>query len=279
MARRILMINIALLTGLTLASYEFVTSWREFEESRNLERILRESETRLGQAEIEGPRVPAEETLVHDFFVIGDRDLFSPDRRPEPIEQAEVVVEQAPTFPKRPQLRGLTEVNGEIRAALTVFSDPRSEGESRVVGVGDFVQGYVVSHISDTAVTLRWNDLQEVIDLFDSDNAAPRGAPAPRRMAAVNIVRIGSAVAAVETTTPESMESPGEQTGLQISGVGGGQAQARTGAAGGLRGGLTDRRSGLSQGRASPLGQGGSPMSGISGVLGPRGTQPPPNQQ
>jgi hypothetical protein len=280
MARRILILNLALLTGVALASYELVTAWRDFEESRNLERILRESEGRLGEAEIHPPGVPAEESLLHDFFVIGERDLFSPDRRPEPIEQEAVVVEQAPSFPKRPQLRGLTEANGEMRAALTVFNDPRAEGESRIVGVGEFVQGYVVSQISDTAVTLRWNDVQEVIGFFDSDDGAPRGAPAARRGAAVNIIRIGSQVAAVETTTPESAEGAGEQPGLQVSAVGGGQAATRAGGAGGLRGSLMDRRPGASPARGGQPRQ-VSPLSGASGLVTPRGAPPPdqPNQR
>jgi hypothetical protein len=149
--------------------------------------------------------------------------------------------QKAPEFPKKPQMNGASTIGGQLSAFLTIFSNAKSNGESKSVVLGDDVQGYTVSEITDTTVTLKWNDVTELIDMADNEPLAPsqRG---PQKMASVNIIRIGSALAAVETNTAEDDKTEGTK-GLQIGVVGGqstrGSSQGVQGAAGRMPGGAS----------------------------------------
>jgi len=195
-----------LLIGLIFAAYQLVWGWRSFEQQNNLSVVLKEAENQADKASVEElPSVEAEPE-VRDFFVIAEKDLFNEERRLiEPDEDADKVVE-APKFPKRPEMQGTSEVGGQRRAILTLFDTAKSTGEAKTVAVNDPVQGWVVGEISDTTVTLVWNDQKEIIDMFDSSSSPAPKAPAARKVAAVNVVRIGAKQAAVQTTTPEGME-------------------------------------------------------------------------
>lgn len=270
MARRTLLINLVLFLAVLSTAYLLVVEWREFEETRNLERILVEAE-RLP------PVLPAElqvasERLSHDFWVIGERNLFDPERgRSEGAET--VVEEQPPEFPKEPILQGITESEEGLRAYVIVFDNPRDQGQLRTLVEGDVLQGYRVERITDTELVLRWNDVTKVIDLFGGEAApAPRGGKG-KQVAAVNIIRIGSGQAAVETSSPETPQG-GEGEGAA------GSAPNRTGRtmirSGGVRvpGGTTSP--GVSQPAAVPQGMVVTPQTGLVGAPGSRPQQPQP---
>ncbi len=277
MAQRVLLLNLVLVIALGAACYELVTGWQDYQSEQNLGEIVARSSGDMEQPELDAAELSGQTALVHDFFVIGDRDLFSPDRRPAAEDQVANAEPTPPEFPKRPEMQGASEIDGQTKALLTLFDTPKSQGESKLVSLGDAVQGYVVSEITDTTVTLKWNDYTELIDMFDTEGTPkPPTSKGGKRVAAVNIVRIGSQYAAVETTGPDSGEGEGAKPTTQPGAIGGA-------AVAGARGALPNRRGFAGRGSAaSPLRQANRPQGG-SGVVGVPGSaviaQPQPQPQ
>lgn len=214
MRRRILLMNLSLLVAVMLLGSHLVSGWRAFEERNNLEGIMKEPAAPVAAsgAEVQPPPAPRP---MGDFQVIHDRNLFLQGRRPESAEQQAQAQPQAPVFPKKPVLNGVSTLGGKKRAFLTVFESASDAGKSQLVGVGDKVQEWVVSAIEDTTLTLQWNDQTEVIDMMD----APRPQQA-RAQAAVNVISVGSAAAAVETIKGGTVAKPEEKKGVEVVGVG-----------------------------------------------------------
>jgi hypothetical protein len=242
--------------------------------------VIRKVSTQTGDFGDAAPALQRRANLEHDFFVVAEKDLFSPERRPAAEGEGQAAVEQAPEFPKRPKMTGVTERGGERLALLTTYESKKDQGRTEEVGIGAMVQGYAVTEITDTTLTLTWNDQDVVIDMLDSEPSKPV-ARAPAKVAALNIIRIGSKVAAVESTAPEAVAGE-ENKGLQV-GIVGGQTAGRTGARTGLsgRGGMMGRggSAGSSLGRGSQgMGsQGRGFPSTVGGLGGSR--QNLPNQQ
>lgn len=260
--RRILFLNVVLFLLVSLVAYQLVASWESFEDQNDLQQVLRRAQDRVEVENVPSLELAANTQLEHDFFVVAERDLFSPERRLEESEPDEVEVVEAPEFPQRPEMLGAATINGRQQAYLTVYSSRsgRNQGESRTVEMGDDVQGYTVADITETTVTLRWNDTVEVIDMMDSE-PSQQAAPAAQTMAAVNIIKIGSRHAAVETTTVSEPGEGEEGQGLQVGVVGGQQDRGRAMGSQGIRGG---------QGRMP----GQSGMSGRTGGRSQRGGLP-----
>ncbi len=275
--RRILLLNVLILTGILVCAEELISGWQQFKSERNLGQVVSSWSSQSGTVGGEGGALDRLENLQHDFFVIPEKDLFSPERRPDPEAAAEEMAEQAPEFPKRPRMTGVTERGGERVAFLTTYESPKdAAGKTEEVTVGYNVDGYVITEITDTTLTLTWNDRQVVIDMLDSEPSGPVAA-APAKVAALNIIRIGSKVAAVETTTPETAETE-ESRGLQVGIVGGqttGSAASRTGLSG--RGGMMGRGSSLGRGMQGGGTQGRGYPPTVGGMGGVR--QGYPNQQ
>lgn len=225
MGRRLLFLNLLLIAGIGLCAQQLLSGWREFQSEENVGLMVEDARGTIG-AQPEGTSdLIGEEALFHDFFVIAERDLFSPERRPESEEDEDASDLEPPEFPKRPQMHGATTIDGERKAFLTLFDSAKSTGSSKIVGLGETVQEYTVAEITDTTVTLRWNEHEEVIDIMDSEPGQPR-APAAARVAAVNIIRIGSHHAAVETTSPDEAEqAEGGGAGIDIGMVSGQEVQ------------------------------------------------------
>jgi hypothetical protein len=227
MARRAFLINLVLFAGVLLASYRLYIDWRAFEQNRNLARILQEAET-ASPAPPHSALVLEREVPLHDFWVIGERNLFDPDRgRGEPAE-TQAAEEKPPEFPKEPLLQGITETDEGKRAYVIVFDNPRSQGDLRTIAPGDNLQGYTVAEITDSAVILRWKEVSRVIDLFGGDSQPPP-AGGGQRTASVNIIRIGSQQTAVETSSaPENVvgEAGGGRVGNVMRPTGGTSATA-----------------------------------------------------
>jgi len=204
--RRILFLNIVLLIAVFILSYQLYSGWQDYEDSRPLERIVARSS---GQGTLGDYPAPRNNRLQNNFFSIAENDLFHPDRHPQSLDEGEGDTRaDAPKFPKEPEMQGVIESEGERKALITVFDKRNStNGESRIVGVNDTVQGWTVSEVTDTTTTLTWNDLTEVIDIFGSSSEGGPSKPLNQgKKSAINIVTIGSRQSVVETTT---MEAPG----------------------------------------------------------------------
>ncbi len=221
MARKILLLNLVLLLGVAGLSYHLVGTWRSFESTRNLATILAAAERQLGATQTAGVTAGPPPAELPDLTVIAERDLFRPERRPPSEDPAAATVVEAPKFPKRPQMQGVSEANGVRRALLTIYDTPKSTGDLRQVAKGDQVQGYTVVDITDTTVVLQWNDVKETIDMFDTEPGAPQPqAQAARKGASVNIIRVGTKHAAVETSSPEEAQAErGAQPGTAVAPV------------------------------------------------------------
>lgn len=273
--KKMLLLNVLILAGILVCAQELISGWQRFESEQNLGQVMSSMASGFGVAEESAQPLTQMESLQHDFFIIAANDLFSPERRAAAVDAAEEAAEQAPEFPKKPMMTGVTESGGQRMALLTTFESKKdAAGRTEVVGLGEIVQGYVVTEITDTTLTLAWNDHLVVVDMLDSEPSKPV-AKAPANVAALNIIRIGSKVAAVETTAPEAAEAD-ENRGLKVGVVGGQTAGSRSGSRTGLagRGGAMGRGSsgtgnlgrmnqGIgSQGRGLPSNVGGFGGSG-----------------
>jgi len=219
MGRRLLFLNLLLVAGIGICAQQLLSGWQSFQSEQSVNLMIEDASRVAGGGAVPVGDLAGDEVLSHDFFVIAERDLFSPERRLASESDADASVVEVPEFPKRPQMHGATTIGGEQKAFLTLFDSPKSTGSPRIVGLGETVQEYAVAEITGTTVTLRWNDHVEIIDMMDAE-PAQKAAPAATKMAAVNIIRIGSRHAAVETTTPDEPEQE-EGGGLDIGVVGG----------------------------------------------------------
>lgn len=270
MARKVLMINLLLLASIVALGYHFVIAWEEFEASKNLARILAEAENAVGAPDLEPLVQTSFARPIPDYLAVSDRDLFRPERRPPAAEPEAQVEVQAPQFAKRPQMTGAVEVGNQRKAFLVVFDTPRSQGELRTVTLGDPVQGYMVEQITDTTVTLGWRDVKEVIDMFDSDSPPQQTRTTAQRTASLNIVRIGSRYAAVETSGPETTERTAsgaqQRAGQQVVG----NAPSRRFPAGERLGAMPSSRATVSaEAEAGPSGVVGMPRAPVPAAQPP----------
>jgi hypothetical protein len=254
LGRRILLINLFLLTGVILCAYQIHHSWQSFEETQRVKRMIVSALDGNDQLQYDSQLVVEPEEVEHDFFEIYERNLFSPLRSPTTDEEAGEEEESAPQFPKRPQMNGASRLGGQLTAFLTLFPNAKAMGESKEVTLGDDVHGYTVAEITDKTVTLKWNEVEEIIDMAENEpiQMAQKG---QSKLAAVNIIRIGSALAAVETTTAEEGRAE-ENRGLQIGVVRG--QQGRAGTSRGIQGRNAGSGSQLSRGSRGITGAGGS---------------------
>jgi hypothetical protein len=266
-----------ILAGILVCSQRLIARWQRFENQRNLEQVILELDSQLDPLTEDASVESWGDRVQHDFFVISERNLFRPERRPRAIDEAQKPPEAAPEFPKAPKLTGVAEKNEERLAFLRIYESRKDKGKALKVGVGADVQGWTVSEIANTTLTLNWNEQRFVLDMLDSKPAKPAARRA-KKVAALKIIRIGSKVAAVETSSPEPPKAE-EDRGLQVGVVGGqttGRARGRTSLAGrGTmgRGGLAGR-AGRSRGRSS---QGRGLPSTVG--MGRFGQQVVPNQR
>lgn len=195
MRRRILFTNLLILAGAVLLANHLVSAWRGFEKESNLELVIKKAAGHSSAAA--ATPVPAVEQTAPfgDFLVVSERNVFSPERRPLADQPAVADVPQPPPLPIKPALNGVSTLGGKRRAFLTVFEGNNTQGQARVVEIGENVQGYVVSEITDSTLTLKWNDHQVLIDIWNSPR--PQGAPA--KTAAVNVITVGKPGQAMET--------------------------------------------------------------------------------
>ena len=269
MKQGILVLNLLMVIGTAVLAEQLISGWEAFEETNSVERLIGHVEpSQVGPADAAvwleaGPRP------FPEFLIIAEKNLFTPQRGPEAEEEIEPEEEKAPVLPMKPALTGVSRMNGKRRAFLTVYEGKKSSGKSLSVAIGDEVQGYRVSEITDTTVLLTWRDQEVLIDIFDT-KGAPQQAAAAYKGAAVTVITVGAAPAAVETTTASAKEK--EVRGLEV-GTAGSSAQASSGGRGqGGRGqqGVRGQGGRGQGGRGQGLGQGGS-RGGRGGLGGGRG--------
>ena len=230
MRQGILLLNLLLVAGVALLGQRLISNWSHFQESTRQEvyqRINRSpappEEASFGQ-EVARP--------FNHYLEIHERNLFKPERRPDPVETGTPVASQKPPpLPIKPTLHGVSTIRGEQRAFLTVFAGKKNQGESRTVTLGDMVQGYRVGEITLTTVTLVWNHHTELIDIMDSKKGKQPKKSASKQAGAgaVNIVTVGSTRAAVETVA--ASVPPAEEAARAAVSPTAGQQRVRTGGA------------------------------------------------
>ena len=268
MRRRIVFINVVILAGIALSAKHLVSVWESFESTNNIKRIIETVPARQDAEAAESPSPIEQAQLFSDFLVVSDRNLFAPEREPEATGQA--AAPKPPALNPKPELNGVTSLGGRRRAFLTVYEGKQKK--SKIVEVGDKVKEYMVSTIAKSSLVLSWNDHQVWLDL--SSKGAQQAAAAPRSVAAVTVIQVGSAAAAVETTQSEASKAE-EKGGLQVAVVGS-QAGLRAGAnqrglaqggvgAGGGRGG---QGIGRGRGRGAQSGVGAGGRRGLPSTVG-----------
>lgn len=268
MRQGILVMNVLMIIGTAVLAERLISGWEAFEETNSLERLVGHVEP--------GQQTPAvvidleeEARPFPEFLIIAERNLFTPQRGPESEEEAEPEEEKPPVLPMKPALIGVSMMNGERRAFLTVYEGKKSQGKSRSVAIGDDVQGYKVSEINDTTVLLTWRD-QEVI-IFDT-KGAPQPASAASKGMAVTVITVGAAPAAVETTTAAaSKDKEGRGLEVGVAGAAGGQAGSGGRAASARQGGMGRGGRGQAGGGRGGLGRGGRGRGGLAGGRGQSG--------
>ncbi len=288
MKQGILILNVLMVIGTAVLAEQLISGWEAFEETNSVERLVSNVEPGQGGAADVGVALEAGPRPFPEFLIIAEKNLFTPQRGPEAEEEIEPEEEKAPALPMKPALTGVSMMNGERRAYLTVYEGKKSSGKSESVAVGDEVQGYRVSEISDTTVLLTWRDEEVLIDIFDTKGAAKQAAVAYKG-AAVTVITVGAAPAAVETTAAsKEKEARGLEVGVagsagtQASSGGRGGAGRQTGQGGrgqGIRGqggmgqGVLGGRGGLGAGRGqSGFGGQGRGLPGNLGLSGGRGS-------
>ena len=268
MRQGILVLNVLMIIGTAVLAERLISGWEAFEETNSLERLVghvepgQQTPTVVIDLEEEARPFP-------EFLIIAERNLFTPQRGPESEEEAEPEEEKPPVLPMKPALIGVSMMNGERRAFLTVYEGKKSQGKSRSVVIGDDVQGYKVSEINDTTVLLTWRD-QEVI-IFDT-KGAPQPASAASKGMAVTVITVGAAPAAVETTTAAaSKDKEGRGLEVGVAGAAGGQAGSGGRAASARQGGMGRGGRGQAGGGRGGLGRGGGGRGGLGGGRGQSG--------
>ena len=230
MRQGIVLLNLLMVAGVGLLGQRLISNWRHFQESTRqevYERINR------------NPAPPEEASFRQEmtrpfnhYLEIDERNLFKPERRPDPVETGPPIASRKPPpLPIKPTLHGVSTIRGEQRAFLTVFAGKKNQGESRTVMLGDMVQGYRVGEITPTTVTLVWNHHTELIDIMDSKKGkqSKKSASKQAGAGAVNIVTVGSTRAAVETVA--ASVPPAEEAARAAVSPTAGQQRIRPGGA------------------------------------------------
>ncbi len=267
MKQGILILNVLMVIGTAVLAERLISGWEAFEETNSVERLVSNVEPGQGGAADVGVALEAGPRPFPEFLIIAEKNLFTPQRGPEAEEEIEPEEEKAPALPMKPALTGVSMMNGERLAYLTVYEGKKSSGKSQSVAVGDEVQGYGVSEISDTTVLLTWRDEEVLIDIFDTKGAGKQAAVAYKG-AAVTVITVGAAPAAVETTTASSKEK--EARGLEVGVAGSAGTQASSGGRGGAGRQTGVGQGGRGQGMRGQGGRGGRGGRGQGG-LGGRG--------
>ncbi len=249
MRQGIVLLNLLLVAGVGLLGQRLLSGWRHFQESTRHEVYQRINRSPQQPEEASFRQEPARP--FNHYVEIHERNLFNPERRPEEEASPVAAPQKPPPLPIKPTLHGVSTIRGEQKAFLTVFAGKKNQGESRMVMLGDMVQGYRVGEITPTTVTLVWNHHTELIDIMDSRKGKQPKKSAARQAGAgaVNIVTVGSTRAAVETVA--AAVPPAEEAARAAVSPAAGQTRVRPGGAAARGRTALTARQGTARGRTS----------------------------
>lgn len=224
--RQIVVLNFLILAGIFGLTWEVTSAWEMFEKNYNLDdpgsTLRRRIASRLKDQVESGQKLEVQSVEkpqpIADFMVIPEKNLFVEDRQPGLLETPESSAEeQPPVWPARPVLRGVAQSGGRKQGLLTVFEVKPGQGQMRKVRLGDVVQGYTVSGITDSLVKLKWKDREEIIDMADAPPQAGAGATEVATLA-VTVITVGAPPKArktvASTQTLQEKPNPGVQVGV-----------------------------------------------------------------
>lgn len=240
MGRKILLINSTVLATIAFLVQYLLSSWGAFEDQ-----VVTRSN--LATPAIELSKVPQAELVqpLPNFMLVPEKNLFTVERTSTSSQESVDDQVDRPKLAKWPDLLSVSMFAGTRQAELNVYTGGRGQrSEQHVVSIGDIVQGYLVSDIQDDRLVLAWEDFSHELTVSVATNKKKKAAAKQ----AVNIITIGAAGAAVETTTVASEES----RGLEVSAVGdrrgrvGRESQDQAGGALNQGAGGLNNRSGLS---------------------------------
>ena len=229
--RQIVGLNFLILAGIFGLTWGVTSAWKIFEKNHNFNdpdsTLLRRIASSLEDQAEEEPKFqvqPVENPQsIADFMVIPEKNLFAEDRQPGLLETSESDgEEQPPVWSARPILRGVSQSGGRRQGLLTVFEAKPGQGQMRRVRLGDLVQGYAVSEITNSLVKLEWRDRVEIIDMKD---VPPQAATvlAGASASAVTVITVGApppkaGETVVSTRTLQGQLQPRVQVGV-VQGV------------------------------------------------------------
>ncbi|MEE8587310.1 MAG: hypothetical protein V3T83_20920 [Acidobacteriota bacterium] len=236
MARKLLLVNLVLALAIVGLGMQLVWSWQEFERRQNIRQLMAGLQS---PQDAEAPLLDFDQQPSYlDYQLIAEKNLFAADRQPPQEEGSDPSAATAPPLAPEPILHGTLTIGEHQMATVTKFEGTgrrRAQGSRVRVTLGDEVQGYKVSEITRDAIVLKWNDTEVVIE---KELGGRPEAPNRRQIArggGINIIRIGSAAAAVETTSPTAAAEQ-QASLLTVSRTGLAQAQGQ-----GQRGGVANR--------------------------------------
>ncbi len=116
---------------------------------------------------------------------------------------------------------------------MTIFENQNSKGQSRLMSIGDVINGWTIAEIEGTSLKLRWKDQEKVIDMFDS-------APQQAARSARQWPRLRSPLS--RSGRPQPQSKPLRLRRLRQARTQGGLVVGVTGGQGGQPRGTTARR-------------------------------------
>ena len=250
MGRKLVLLNTLMLVATLVLARNLVTSWEEFAGSQPPLRAAGPAVT------FEEARSPENPEPISFFLDIAAANLFKENRGQDHAEGFDSEAEGPPELDPEPILTSVITFGDQKTAVLSFPKSRRSRGSAEEIKVrlGDDVQGYAVTEIEDDRIVLSWHDHRH--EIFIEPPEAKARKKAAQAGAGPNIIVVGSAGAAVETTTVTAAEAA--ERGVQV-GSAGQSGQAGRGGGGG-RGGSR-----------GALGGGGRGLAGGSGGLGAGG--------
>ena len=261
MGRRLLLINVVMLVGIYLLARHVTASWHDYQAANSVSKVAKEVKPPgAKETEVTAPAPPEAPLPEAIFAVIPDKDLFSPERRPPPPPEPQKE-EVAPKLARNPSLNGILNNQGKKQALITIYESANAQkGQPRTVGLGDNIQGYTVSDIADTALTMKWKDAEIVIDMFGDTPEQPKAVQ--HKAAPPQIVTIGSSGPAVDAGSDSEAPAGAEAATVQPGGI----------QPGGMRPGAGGAR--MQPGNAPQRGEGAVAPANRPGTVGMPGAVP-----
>ena len=224
MSKRLILLNLLLLSGCFLLSLSIYRDFIAFREANRTESIN-------GRAD-EAGQIGSPPSLSYpsksypskidslEFKLIADRNLFLESRSLQVLAGPQAI-QSAPPLEPKPLLLGVATAGSETRAFVQGGQVQPGQKRTRILRVGDEYQGYRVTQISTSLLELSFtsndgNITKMVLDFKDQRKGQPRGPAAQSTMAPPSqIITVGSvgpssaALSSARPAVPASMPVSG----------------------------------------------------------------------